>query len=250
MDELADALSPIQLQLGGRMGQKNGAQLSRWPNSSLSSDAPGERSARRRGAKERCPVHGMAGAGKTACAVELTYHHQAARRFQAFAWYRAPEADKDIQLALRDFALAMERQLPGFAMVHVVDSAAALQAWLPRLTQLLEDNSILLVLDNLESLLSASGQWRDERWGMLVDALLKPGGLSRVMLTSRTRPVGPPTSIEAVTVHALPLDEALLLVRELPNFRICWMARRRGSRSMLDVCWSAVPCVSCKDIQN
>ena len=157
---------------------------------------------------------------------------------------------KDIQLALRDFALAMERQLPGFSMVHVVDSAASLLAWLPRLTQLLEDNAILLVLDNLESLLSASGQWRDERWGMLVDALLKPGGLSRVMLTSRTRPVGPPTSIEAVTVHALPLDEALLLVRELPNFRICWMARRRGSRSMLDVCWSAVPCVSCKDIQN
>ena len=42
-------------------------------------------------------------------------------------------ARKDIQLALRDFALAMERQLPGFTMVHVVDSTAALQAWLPRL---------------------------------------------------------------------------------------------------------------------
>jgi tetratricopeptide (TPR) repeat protein len=163
--------------------------------------------------------HGMAGAGKTACAVELTYHHQAAGRFQAFVWYRAPEVDKDIELALRDFALAMERQLPGFAMVHVVDSAAALQAWLPRLTQLLEDNAILLALDNLESLLSDSGQWRDERWGMLIDALLKPGGLSRVILTSRIRPAGRPASIETIPVHALPLDEALLLVRELPNFR-------------------------------
>ena len=75
--------------------------------------------------------HGMAGAGKTACAVELTYHHQAVGRFQAFVWYRAPEADKDIELALRDFALAMEKQLPGFVMVHVVDSAAALKDWLP-----------------------------------------------------------------------------------------------------------------------
>jgi CHAT domain len=80
--------------------------------------------------------HGMAGVGKTTCAIELSYHHQAVGRFQALVWYSAPEADKDIQLALRDFALAMERQLPGFAMVHVVDSEAALQAWLPRLTQL------------------------------------------------------------------------------------------------------------------
>jgi CHAT domain len=171
------------------------------------------------GQKSGVLFYGMAGAGKTACAVELTYHHQAAGRFQAFVWYRAPEADKDIQLALRDFALAMERQLSGFAMVHVVDSTPVLKDWLPRLTQLLEENAILLVLDNLESLLSASGQWRDERWGMLIDALLKPGGLSRVILTSRIRPAGLPDSVEVISVHALPLDEALLLVRELPNFR-------------------------------
>jgi tetratricopeptide (TPR) repeat protein len=54
---------------------------------------------------------------------------------------------------------------------------------------------------------------------MLIDALLKPGGLSRVILTSRIRPAGLPNSIETIPVHALPLDEALLLVRELPNFR-------------------------------
>jgi CHAT domain len=171
------------------------------------------------GQKSGVLFHGMAGAGKTACAVELTYHHQAVGRFQAFVWYRAPEADKDIQLALRDFALAMERQLSGFSMVHVVDSAPALKNWLPRLTQLLEDNAILLVLDNLESFLSDSGQWRDERWGMLIDALVKPGGLSRVILTSRIRPADLPDSTEIIPVHALPLDEALLLVRELPNFR-------------------------------
>ena len=149
----------------------------------------------------------------------MTYHHQAVGRFQAFVWFRAPEADKDIQLALRDFALAMERQLPGFAMVHVVDSAAMLKGWLPRLIELLQSNAILVVLDNLESLLSESGQWRDERWGMLVDALLTPGGLSRAILTSRIRPSDLPDAVEIIPVHALPLDEALLLVRELPNFR-------------------------------
>ena len=163
--------------------------------------------------------HGMAGAGKTSCAVELAYQHQAAGRFQAYVWYKAPDPDKDIQLALRDLALAMEKQLPGFAMVHVVDSVAALKTWLPRLTELLENNAVLVVLDNLESLLSGSGQWRDERWGMLIEALLTPGGLSRTVLTSRVRPAGLPPSTEIVPVHALPLAEALLLVRELPNLR-------------------------------
>jgi tetratricopeptide (TPR) repeat protein len=163
--------------------------------------------------------HGMAGAGKTSCAKELAFQHQAAGRFQAFVWYKAPDPDKDIQLALRDLALAMEQQLPGFTMVHVVDSVAALKTWLPRLTELLENNAVLVVLDNLESLLSGSGQWRDERWGMLIDALLTPGGLSRTVLTSRIRPAVLPPSTEIVPVHALPLAEALLLVRELPNLR-------------------------------
>jgi len=49
--------------------------------------------------------------------------------------------------------------------------------------------------------------------------LVKPGGLSRVILTSRIRPADLPDSTEIIPVHALPLDQALLLVRELPNFR-------------------------------
>jgi hypothetical protein len=163
--------------------------------------------------------YGMAGAGKTSCAVELAYHHQAAGRFEAFVWHRAPEPDKDITLALREFALGMERQLPGFKMVHVVDNVERLRDWLPLLTEMLENNAVLVVVDNLESLLTPSGQRRDEHWGMLIDALLTPGGLSRAVLTSRTRPAGVPASTEVIPVHALPRDEALLLVRELPNMR-------------------------------
>ena len=81
---------------------------------------------------------------------------------------------------------------------------------------MLEQVPILLVLDNLESLLTASGKWRDERWGMLIDAMLAPGGLSRVVLTSRIRPESL-SAVEIIPIHALPLDEALLLMRELPN---------------------------------
>ena len=79
--------------------------------------------------------HGMAGAGKTSCAVELAYQHQEAGRFQAFVWYKAPDPGKDIQSALRDLALAMEAQLPEFRMVHVVDSVVALKTWMPRLIE-------------------------------------------------------------------------------------------------------------------
>ncbi|HXW24974.1 MAG TPA: CHAT domain-containing protein [Xanthobacteraceae bacterium] len=163
--------------------------------------------------------YGMAGAGKSSCAIELAYHHEAAGRFQAFVWYRAPEVGKDVALALRDFAVAMENQLAGFTMVHVVDDIDTLRNWLPRLTEMLERRGVLLLLDNLESLLTSTRQWRDERWGLLIDALLMPGGLSRAVLTSRIRPADLPESIEIVALHALPLDEAVLLMRELPNFR-------------------------------
>ena len=173
--------------------------------------------------------HGMAGAGKTSCAVELAYHHETAARFQAFVWYRAPEPDKDISLALRDFALAMEKQLPGFTMVYIVDRAEAFKNWLPRLTEMLESNAVLVVLDNLESLLTSSGQWRDERYGWLVDAVLKPVGLSRAVLTSRVRPADLPPCTEVIPVHALSRDEALLLVRELPNLRRLLDGNRAGT---------------------
>ncbi|HTW27593.1 MAG TPA: hypothetical protein VME92_10730 [Acetobacteraceae bacterium] len=162
--------------------------------------------------------HGMAGAGKTSCAVELVHHHANAGGFQRFVWYAAPEQGKDTAGALRDFALAMERQL-GLPMVHVIDRDDSFRTWLPRLVEVLENNAVLIGLDNLESLLTEAGQWRDERWRLLLEALLTPGGLSRTLLTSRIRPAGLAASALVIPVHALPRDEALLLVRELPNLR-------------------------------
>ena len=116
------------------------------------------------------------------------------------------------------WALDMEKQLPNFKMVHLVDDAETLTAWLPRLTALLERHSILIVLDNLESLLWPDGCWRDARWGHLLKALLTHQGLSRTVLTSRY----PLADVERSTVqvepiHALSLNEAVLLARELPN---------------------------------
>ncbi|MBX3516616.1 MAG: CHAT domain-containing protein [Rhodospirillales bacterium] len=170
---------------------------------------------------------GMAGGGKTAAALELAYRYQPSplqppSRFRHFVWYKAPDqrADgegADIGRALIDLALAMEAQIAGWQMVHLVGSDQHFATLLPRLTALCRQRSILFVLDNLESLLTADGRWRDQRWAKLIATLATAGGFSRLVLTSRLRPAELPASLHIEAVHALPLDEALLLARELPN---------------------------------
>ncbi|GAF68764.1 unnamed protein product, partial [marine sediment metagenome] len=153
-----------------------------------------------------------------ACALELAYRYETGR-FQGFVWRKAPDEGSDIEGALLNLALDMEKQLPGFTMTHMVDRADEFVDWLPRLTELLEKQNILIVLDNLESLLTLDGRWRDERWGYLVTALLAHGGLSRTVLTSRRRPtdLGDESWVLVEPIHALSLSEAALLARELPN---------------------------------
>lgn len=159
--------------------------------------------------------HGMAGAGKTACALELAYTHDLS--FPYMAWYAAPPEGHDIASALTDFALALERQLD-LKIVHLVNDVEAFRQMLPGLTALLENNRVLIVLDNIESLIAESGEWRDERWAMLIEAMTSHRGLSRVVLTSRLRPKVI-KSVVVEPVHALSLREAVLLSRELPNLR-------------------------------
>jgi len=164
--------------------------------------------------------HGMAGAGKTACALELAYGHQ--RAFAALAFWSASTDPEQFGDALRLLAVALEAQLGdyGFAMVDKIATSERWENFLPRLRALLRDSGLLLVLDNLETLLTPDGGWRDPRWGQLIDALTDHDGDSRVILTSRTLPVGlDPNRVLIRPVHALSRDESVLLARELPNLR-------------------------------
>ena len=160
-------------------------------------------------------LHGMPGGGKTACALELAYTHDHA--FEKLVWFKAPDDGLDIADALTRFVRALEAGLPGLRMVHLLDDQAQLAAFLPSMTELLEQRRPLIVVDNIESLLTEAGQRRDERWGLVAAALCGHDGLGRVVWTSRRRPAALDGRVQVEAVDALSLDEALLLARELPN---------------------------------
>ncbi len=117
--------------------------------------------------------------------------------------------------------LEIERQLgdPGLQLaLHVDQPEVFVRRVLPRLRLLLEQQALLLVLDNLEHLLTEAGGWRDPLWGHLMATLLGHRGLSRTILTSRRLPQGlkAPTAL-CEPIHALSLAESVLLARELPH---------------------------------
>ena len=105
--------------------------------------------------------YGMSGGGKTACALELAYQYQDIDRFQHFVWFEAPKGDSDISGALAGFARQWDIQVdvpevPLIAIANADDAKFA--ANLPRLSRFLEQRSVLIVLDNLESLLRENGR--------------------------------------------------------------------------------------------
>jgi tetratricopeptide (TPR) repeat protein len=171
--------------------------------------------------------HGMAGAGKTSCALELAYLYEDLQRFTGFLWYKAPRDGSEWADELMRFAQAFETQVsdqhmePLFPLVHMMaESDLKFDAYLSRLQKFLEHHSIMLVLDNLETLLRSDGRWHEPRWGRLLTALLTHPGDSRVVLTSRTIPVIPnlaPGKLRELSIHSLSLVESALLARQLPN---------------------------------
>jgi hypothetical protein len=160
-------------------------------------------------------LHGMPGGGKTACAVELAYTLEHA--FETLIWFKAPDEGLDIADTLTRFALTLEKGLPGPQMMHLLDDPAQFAAFLPALTERLRQQRVLIVIDNIESLLSDRDTWCDQRWGAVVAALCGHAGLGRIVLTSRRRPDDLDPRVPTEAVDALTLDEALLLVRQLPN---------------------------------
>lgn len=178
-----------------------------------------------RSAKRGVLFYGMAGAGKTSCALELAYRHER-ERFTGYVWHKAPDADEpfDLQIEFTNLLLDIENQLgmtDGMLISFANNPLQFSQRALPRFKALLENNSVLIALDNIESWLTASGEWRDDKFGAFVESLLAHNGVSRVILTSRVLPTtlahNPRLLLEPI--HALSLSESVLLARELPHLR-------------------------------
>ena len=167
--------------------------------------------------------YGMPGAGKSSCALELAYRHEEGR-FAGYVWYQAPEADTDIAPAMFNLMHEIQRQLnaPELGLTTALDDPTRFRDYtLPRLRAVLEENALLFVLDNLETLLTESNEWRIPLWGEVLEALLAHEGLSRVVLTSRRAPVALAQHgrVRVEAIHALSLAESVLLARELPQLR-------------------------------
>ena len=159
-------------------------------------------------------LHGMPGGGKTACTLELAYVQEHA--FDQLIWHKAPDDGMDVAGSLTDFAFTLERYLNGFAMIDALIDSDRLTSALRRLTGLMEQRRVLIVIDNIESLLSPSGHWLDPQWAEVIGALSSHSGPSRLVLTSRRMPLGL-TRLRMEAVDALTADETLLLLDELPN---------------------------------
>jgi hypothetical protein len=164
-------------------------------------------------------LHGSAGVGKTTLAVELAYTQR--DNFPDLVWYSAPEDTAAVLTAVYDLSAALEHSIDDLDLTSRLDDEAKIRAFQPRLTEFFEGRRILLVIDHADSLLSPMGTWRDERMGLLVEALIGHTGLGgRVVITTRhliTGLSGGPVLTEQVPAFS-PV-EMVLLARELPRLR-------------------------------
>ncbi|MFF3375774.1 CHAT domain-containing protein [Streptomyces sp. NPDC002680] len=164
-------------------------------------------------------LHGMPGAGKTACAQELVATH--AHAFERTVWFTAPQEqdhDQYEEAVLASFALALEQAVPGLRCLHLLETADGSAAeFVAAVSSRLERERVLLVIDGIDTLLTPDRAWRDGRWGDLVGALTGQAGAGRLILCGRVRPVGLGPLVRTEPVDLLTPDEALLLARELPH---------------------------------
>ena len=121
---------------------------------------------------------------------------------------------------LTEFALTLERALPGVKLVHLLDDEPGLAGFWPVLTELCERRRLMFVIDNAETVLTEKGQWRDRRWAEATAALTRHSGPSKLLVTSRVRPQGLDTRVRT--------QQIVLLARELPQLRALMGGKASG----------------------
>lgn len=164
-------------------------------------------------------LRGMPGAGKTACAAELVATHEHA--FEHAVWFqvtRASAQEPGPDSALAELALVMEQAVPGLRCAEPLADADRFEEVPALLGDVMRRHRLLLVIDGIDPLLDHDGEWRDQRWRRLLDALAGHGGAGRLILTGRSTPRALPPGVLTEPIGLLTHDESMLLTRELPRF--------------------------------
>ncbi len=100
------------------------------------------------------------------------YQHR--ERFGALAWWQTPTSELDQAGALASLTYAWKNQ-PRLPMMQTIGSQAELNIFLPKLTALLANQTVLLVLDNIETRLTRAATWCDPMFGQLISAVVSMG---------------------------------------------------------------------------
>jgi len=163
-------------------------------------------------------LHGIAGAGKTACALELAYTHR--ESFASHYYYAIPRGQADTTAVIRELLLSLARFTGDPRLVARVRDTADVIDGLHAIARKLYRHPALLVLENLECLMSENGHWLDERCAAVVASLTGHSGPSRVIMTSRSLPSALDPHVAIEHLRPLSLTEAMLMARWLPNLRL------------------------------
>lgn len=166
--------------------------------------------------------HGLPGIGKSEAALELIYRHQR-QRFSKYVYYDFLSGGGDAEVHLQSFVTALELQLELFegTLTGAFSSDASSTLEL-RIKSFLYEQSVVLLLDNLEVLLDSVGNWILPEWKRFFNMLALHGGLSRTVVTSRFAPVlTQKVSERCLLLPLTPLspDEVDHLIDELPDLR-------------------------------
>lgn len=162
-------------------------------------------------------LHGIAGVGKTACALELANTHGAS--FASHYYYAMPRNQADTTAVIRELLISLAGLTGDPRLLARVRDTTDLIGGLHAVARTLNRQSALLVLENLECLMGQNGDWLDERCAAAVEALTSHRGTSRVIMTSRRPPSVLDPRIETEQLRPMSLTETMLMARWLPNLR-------------------------------
>ena len=176
-------------------------KMTSFPNEPPSSETPIALRVRAGNALGSSSVHrGVVLVGPAAstrsCALELAYEHR--DDFQALVWHQGPTASSDVPGSFDDLIRSLDRQLVNLHMADQVDTDQALHDFMPKLSGLLRTRLVLLVIADVDMLLTSQGNWTNPSWQLVIEAMYEHTGGSRLIITSNHAPLGTGDRMEFV----------------------------------------------------